>query len=378
MISHNSKITLDGLELYCDATNPKSFEGEATTNLANTSAGVKDWTIGNLVASVSLSTVTTNSVYRITSGSTAGSFRFYFNVSNLTDGETYTMSFRNKIISSTGGVTPNFTPTDWNDQSITKTQTLNNDHWYHTATGSRSTYTNTYRFMDFYITANTVVEIYDIQLEEKDHATPYVAYQRNTWKDLTKNGYDLNFVSGTPEYSSTNNAVSFRSADTEYSTATIDKGILKDTNELGEWSLECLFKQISDSNANEAVIIGRGGHHGGILVQTNHIRHQIRTVDGSTGQLSESAGNMTNGNWYHSVMTYENGLVNSYLNGVLVSSDQFDKNTYNMRAYDNTLYVGGIGSRYPNIDLSLVRAYSKALNSSEVLTNYHATKGRMI
>ena len=196
-----------------------------------------------------------------------------------------------------------------------------------------------------------------------------------TWFDLTKNNYNAT-LTNSPSFS--NNTIVFDGVD-DYATTTFNEGVLKQTNELGEWSIEVLFKQIGQSNNDEAIVAGRSGCHGGIYIyQDNALRHAIKTTEAScwTGAINTSTVTMTNGQWYHSVMSYENGFIKHYVNGLLVGTSTFDRNTYNMTAYSDTFYIGGITSRNPNVGISCVRCYNRALNDAEVLKNYSATKGR--
>lgn len=182
-VNFNPAIVTNGLTFAFDMGNTKkSWYGAPTTNLAKNSDESIDWSIGNLTASVSRSTVTTNEVYRITS-TTAGAFRFYFNLAKLVNGQTYMLSFKYKFISQ--NASQSFYLTDWNDTSIITTTTdLGDGIFYHTGVGSRATYDSTYRFMDGYISASTIVEIWDFQLEQSSIATPYTKYQRTNTQSI--------------------------------------------------------------------------------------------------------------------------------------------------------------------------------------------------
>ena len=378
-LSVGSNLDNTGLVFYLDARNPKSWQGEPTTNLANTSGGAIDWSTGNLTATVTRSTINaTEYKYRITNTGSSGSFRMYFNPANLVNGETYTVSYKYRIVSGQDI----FYATDWNDQSITRTTTLIGNYYYETATGTRATYDSTYRFLYFFIGTNAVVDIWEVQLEQRTTATAFTSYQRTNWFDLSGNGYDLSWPATAPTYSTANQAIEFRSTSDMYGNATFNEGVLKQSNELGEWSIEVLFKQISASGNDEAIVAGRSGCHGGIYIYNgpDEIRHAVKTTEAScwTGAINTSVQAMTNGSWYHTIMSYENGYIKHYVNGVNVSNSTFDRNTYNMANYDDTFRVGGVSGRMPNIDLSIVRCYNIALNDTQALQNYTALQDRMI
>jgi hypothetical protein len=177
----------NGLVFYYDSRNSeKSWKGKPTTNLLYDS-GVINWSIGNLTASVSRSTVITNSVYRITS-TTGGAFRLYVPLAKLTNALSYNLSYKYKIIS---GSSASFSMSDWCDTTLQNVVNITySDYKFSSAYGTRSTYDSTYRFMDFNISANTVVEIWDVQLEQNTFATPFINGTRSATEaivDLTNN-----------------------------------------------------------------------------------------------------------------------------------------------------------------------------------------------
>ena len=91
-LNHSPQIVTNGLVFYYDMFNrQKSWRGRK--NLAKTSSGTIDWAIGNLTGVVSRTEVITNEIYRITC-TTSGTFRFSFNLANLINGGTYTLSFK--------------------------------------------------------------------------------------------------------------------------------------------------------------------------------------------------------------------------------------------------------------------------------------------
>lgn len=123
--------------------------------------------IDDIIASA-LSNVTLTSskdlnkgIIKITnSAATSGSFRMSFPLERLTahTDKPITLSFNYKIIKGT-----TFTMNDWCDRNINKYDSFSTMR----GQGSRSSYDNTYRFMDFNIGDNTEVEIWNIKLETK-------------------------------------------------------------------------------------------------------------------------------------------------------------------------------------------------------------------
>ena len=134
-------------------------EKNEQTNLIKPS----DIGIGNL-SGVTMSITTADSFGRRiikNTATTSGQFRFYFPLDILTPyvGKNLTFSFNYRFLKGNS-----FDLTDWCDGTITKIKSNGSI----IAQGSRSTYDNTYRFMDATIGADTEVEIWNIRLEQED------------------------------------------------------------------------------------------------------------------------------------------------------------------------------------------------------------------
>jgi hypothetical protein len=202
----------------------------------------------------------------------------------------------------------------------------------------------------------------------------------NTWFDLSGKKYHATLYNS-PAFS--NGYMQFRSATTnsKYAVSTFPESVLRDT--ISQWTIEVVFKYISTPSSDEAVVAGRLGCHGGIyLYQTPAIYHAIKTNQCWTGAVNTSVNSITANKIYHSTMTYNNGTVKHYLNGLKAVNDSIlDINTYSFYGYSTSFYIGGIPSGNPelyatNIDLAIVRCYTRELSSSEVLDNFTMSKGR--
>lgn len=369
----------DELVFLFDAANSKSFRGEPTTNLANTSGGLIDWTIGNLVASVTLTTIQDGIRYRITS-TTGGAFRIRFQLSKLVNGETYTMSYKYRVIS--GG--PTFNATDWCDQSITRVTTDVGDYFYETATGSRSTYDSTYRFMDFTISDNTVVEIWDIQLEQKTYATPFTVSERGTTVstggglfDLSRNGNNGTTTTGLT-YSNTNyGTLSF---DGSVDSVTIPYN--SNTMDFSEAQTICMWLK-PGTGADSLRRNPYNQAYGGSGTWTHEPNGTINYYFGTNGG---------NGNPYvgrNSVFTVEPNEL-AFI-AVTRGQTQNECNWYKNGALENELNAGGysavtnstsniiIGDGYTNNflgDIYYVAVYNTFKTSEDISQIYDSTKSR--
>jgi len=216
----------------------------------------------------------------------------------------------------------------------------------------------------------------------------------STWTNLvggpTSVNITLSAASGEslPAFHTASKTLQFRQSQGHMGIGSLDEGILKQDNELGEFTLETLFKYPGNSGMTtpEAIIIGRSGCHGGIYQFTNNkLYHAVKTTDSGScwnGAVNADVQTMVSGTWYHTTMVYEVGRIKHYINGAHTATSTFDKNTYSIFNYDNSIYVGGkrAGSTnyVSNADISYCKAYSKALTAAEVKQNYVGSKGRMV
>ena len=215
----------------------------------------------------------------------------------------------------------------------------------------------------------------------------------STWTNLVGGPTSVNITlsaatgESLPAFHSASKTLQFRQSQGHMGLGSLDEGILKQDNELGEFTLEALFKYPGNSGmtVSEAIIVGRSGCHGGIYQFTNNkLYHAVKTTDSGScwnGAVNADVQTMVSGTWYHTTMVYEVGRIKHYINGVHTATSTFDKNTYNMTNYGNNFYVGGYraGTTYyvSNADIAYCKAYSKALTPAEVKQNYVGSKGRM-
>lgn len=202
----------------------------------------------------------------------------------------------------------------------------------------------------------------------------------SSWYDLSGNNYNVTLYNS-PVYS--DGTLQFRSASPNYGAVSFDEGVLMQSNELGSWTIEVLFKHQGTPSGGESFIAGRIGCHGGIYVTTsNNLTHAVKTTEANcwTGAaIPIVQASMSVGSWYHSIMSYEDGYIKSYVNGVKVLTTTFDRTTYNMTNYSASNFrIGGTAGHYSNSDIAFVRCYNTALTDSDALKNYTAARGRMI
>ena len=178
---------LKNLIFSYDAGNGKSFKGEPTSNLLFNN-GVIDFSLGNLDATVSKTTIVANDRYRIkVTNQFEGikSFRLYVPLANLINGLTYNLSYKYRFIKEGW-----FRISDWCDTPISNRVEIDyGDYLYASGCGTKASYSSVYRFFDFAVSVGVEVEIWDIQVEQKNHATPFTNGVRtsNNLVDLTGN-----------------------------------------------------------------------------------------------------------------------------------------------------------------------------------------------
>jgi len=203
----------------------------------------------------------------------------------------------------------------------------------------------------------------------------------NVWYDVSGKGYTATLYNS-PAYS--NGTIQFRSAATTsgYATSSFDEGVLKNTNRTGQFTIETIYKYISLPSSNEGVIAGRSGCHGGVYAWgDNSVYVAVKTDQCWTGAINYSVSSQVANTFYYVTMTYNNGIVKSYLNGTYVTQASLNLSTYQMYPYSDTFYIGGIPSGNPqlyttNTDIAVVRCYSTELTSDQVAQNFNAVRGR--
>lgn len=375
--SYSPKIITDGLVLCLDAADKKSLLAPPTTNLANNSNGTINWTTGNLVGTRTQSTVDANDYhYRfvLDKGSNSSiSFRFSFDHTNLTNGETYIMSYKYKITSGSG----TFYVTDFCDVGVTRvTQDIGDGWYYETAYASRSSYTETYDFFDVRASDNMTVDIKEIQVEHTSAssplATPFVSYQRQ-WKDRagSNNGAFVNMNDQSGFSSEGRGSLIFDGVNDH---ATAGNFFNYQAFAISLWvkpaSSQVQYADILDNNHT--------GAQNWVLQQNSTTQNQYSfNVFGASYQNSVTGNfNLTAGVWVNLTFTYDGTKVRGYNNGVLFATGGALGTTINYSNQSFNIGRWGAGGRYWEGEYGIINAYNRALTASEILQNYNATKGR--
>jgi len=378
--SYSPKIITDGLVLCLDAADKKSLLAPPTTNLANNSNGTINWTTNSLVGTRTQSTVNADDYhYRFVLDKGSNSyifFRFAFDHTNLTNGETYIMSYKYKVTSGSG----TFQVTDFCDVGVTRVTKDIGDGWYYeTAYASRSSYDETYDFFDVQASDNMTVDIKEIQVEHTSAssplATPFVSYRRQ-WKDRTgsNNGNFVNMNDQSNFSSDGGGCLSFDGVNDHVSIPN-SSSLQLSSNQSFTISYFVNLNRIDGSFMAPVMKNWFGTSYGHLMGTDNEYLLIYTDGDNSVEHYSYGILDGYVNKWLQITQTYDGDRIYVYQNGELYSQSgtgiSLTTNTAN-------LYLGTSGGTTYFLDgkMSNVYLYNKALTASEVLQNYNATKGR--
>jgi hypothetical protein len=184
--------------------------------------------------------------------------------------------------------------------------------------------------------------------------------------DLTRNKYNMGIV-GTVTYSNSFGGIlSINGATTNYITFNASATMFGSNNarSIEYWLTVSTLSSRQNFYTTPSNLF--------MSVETNgSIRLSIIT---SSQILVTSSGLISSGVWYNITVTRDaSNRLSIYLNGILVAGPFNYLNNFastGVRVGGSTAYGGFNGS------VALIRSYSIALTSSQILQNYNATKGR--
>ena len=390
--SYSPKIVTDGLVLCLDVGDKKSLLAPPTTNLANNSNDTINWTTNSLVGTRTQSTVNANDYhYRFVLDKGSNSyiaFRFAFDHTNLTNGETYIMSYKYKITSGSG----TFQVTDFCDVGVTRVTKDIGDGWYYeTAHASRSSYTETYDFFDVNASDNMTVDVKEIQVEHTSAssplATPFVSYQRE-WKDRagSNNGTLVNMSDQSNFSSEGRGSLIFDGSNDSVSHA-YNSNFDMDTNGSIEVVFRCDsaltnssdFRQTIWSHSTSGALGLEIGAFSGCSINSTVGYRFLMHRQGNCFSAASEANAWTQSETCHFIYTRDGSRGEKmFVNGLEITPQQ--TNGYTYASGSSECYLGSRqssgGSQKLNGKIYKMSIYNKALTAAEVLQNYNATKGR--
>ena len=382
-------IVTSGLVLNLDAANSLSIPNDPVKNLLYTD-GTYTPSISNLTVNTTLTTIDPNVKFRISTSTyinpyTFGSFRLNIPLNVLTSGKPYTLSYNYQIIS--GSL---FQMNDWCDAALFNTVNINyGSYSYSSATGVRSVYDSTFRFMDFSINSSSIVDIWDIQLVQNTYSPTFTSSSRATWFDLSglNNTTTLTTSSSSgsiPQYSFANQRILNFDGSSSFADTNIDLG-------WGTGSSITLEMWIKAAGTSSAAFLGtpafewqlKQGVGGGSTKNNNLVYVYWDTAGFHTNGPIITINNYFDTNWKHLVLTWNSAssTTSIYRNGELMIA-QISGNPAANRVAAQTTRIGGSVNSWGAVDpywsgsIQNFRVYNRALSQQEVTQNYNALKSR--
>lgn len=381
----------NGLVLYIDAANIKSFKGEPTTNMVPSpyAYSLYAYVTGPTDATALNENYKEISVKRYTISNVVNTARAAIYPSGLTTSTFYTFSFKWKY-NGTNVATPSISLTaakgnpegGSNNNTFTsevvETKSIGNGWYFTYYTFAFSSVPTSACMLTFGIVTGTdntylnqTFDIYEAQFEQKAYVTPYVLGTRGTtvatgggWADRTVNANHGEFVNG-PTFNSANcGSIVFDGND--------DYIIMNHVGSGNTFTHEVFLKPTNVSK--DQMYIG----------YNNYTAHYVRIVNSAAFlSISSTTGQKTlghtqtllNNNVYHIVSIYDGVRMKIYVNNQLVEGTTINESlngwgTSRIGRWldaDQRSFVGHI---------YLYKCYNRALSTQEILQNYNAQKSR--
>ena len=194
------------------------------------------------------------------------------------------------------------------------------------------------------------------------------------WNDLSGNGNNGTLVNG-PTHNSTNLGQFTFDAVNDYGSVSS----LSSVDFITTFTIECVFTQLGAYNPGPIIekynwsISGKGGW--GLRFVGGNLSFFTNNV--TTGETASIGYNLSANVKYYVTVTYNNGLLNMYINGVLVKQHTFS--ILPTTTIGQPVYIAqrGDGSGAFNyISVNKVAMYNRALSATEVRQNFEALRGR--
>lgn len=399
--AYGPTLTRDGLILYLDALNTKSFKGEDTTNLVTNASTMTGWT--NYYRTIASSTFTTEfgtTGYRF---STQPSWNGIYRNFNLVNSGTYTFSAWFKYIggsSANNGATVYLSSYGSGDTFVAINKNLVGVWQRISLTVNVTSPTNVYlNLISFGGTDNGTTnpdysswEVTMPQIEAKAYATTFVNGTRGTtvatgggFADLTRNAYHGELINGVRESTIGRSSLLFDGTD--------DYVAVSSPSNRWDWTPSGpglntmtidLWVKTTDTSGD---VVSKPWNGSG--------EYNYRIYAGGTLVLNSGGGNnyqsfssYATGNWENITCIFTPTQMGVYRNGVVSAALANHGITGNVPVYGNaalpltlmTLYPYGGAFNAPTHattgNLALLRVYNRALSAAEILANYNASRSR--
>ena len=217
----------------------------------------------------------------------------------------------------------------------------------------------------------------------RSYAPPF---NGTTWTDLSGNGNNGTLTNG-PTFSSANGGSIVFDGTNDY------VNLVPPNFNRNEITV-CTVYNYSFSSQNYPLLLGNGTTTSdesfyisslGPIYGTNRGKISAffkagNTTNQSTGRIDLVSSIITTGSYFYLTITYQtSSFANMYINGVLNVSASTTSNLLNPQT--GSFNIGGgnppnVGCDFYTGSISLVQIYNRALNASEVLQNFNATRAR--
>jgi len=380
--SYSPRLVTDGLQLYYDVNNIKSYPGEPTTNAwSNIVAGT------NSAVTSGLTFAGKTDVYKLecTSPSTNVTLTNSFTGGVMTLGEYYSISFDYYLPSSNTvlgwlQVLGAATGDGYTNFGTTSTTT---DTWLKAEFSVAATVGNDWGFY-MYLRGGTIplgehAYVTNIQFERSQpHVTQYLP--SGTTRSTTDGLKDL---SGQANHADLSNATYDSNANLFYD----GTGYINFSNAQVVGATEgtiSAWVNASNFDANRMTVfsseIGPAWNNLRCVLFTasnNSLTFSVATGASSISDGCNTGTILSTDTWYYVVGTYDGTYVKIYINGI-------QKDSYSTSivpgVFTPTKTVAGwhYSDRYWNGYIDLLKVQNIALTSSQIVNNYNALKGRYI
>lgn len=385
-INYNTSIVRDGLAVYLDAANPKSYSVNVHSNptdiFAWSGTGANQATLSrdNISSPVGITplkmVVSGNDPYTATYNNSS------WNLAPAASGQTWTVSFWVKASTATTGSVYIFgANSSGNYVEVPGTSYNISTDWQrvsYTGTLSNASTTNVQIRVGGPSTGGSGVSIWwdGLQLEKSSSMSnfnPMTNTNNSSWKDISGNGYHSTLTNG-PTFSSSSGGTIVFDGSNDYSTS-----ITPTINWVTGGTCEMVFQSADiTSRAQGYLTLNTGGqfvnfYSGGL----SKIRWEVIRDAGITytGGFNNNT-TLSNNTWYHVTGTWtSSGVSTVYLNGVADGSVQITGTNWPNASTSAPLVLGNYAG-YANAKIPLVRVYNRTLTASEVKQNFESVRDR--
>lgn len=196
-----------------------------------------------------------------------------------------------------------------------------------------------------------------------------------TWNDLSGNGNNGTLVNGPTFNTGNGGSLVFDGSDDFIQTsASIGASIT------GDFTFNVWAIRDGDSASSIGGLIGNLWHGeftgASIYLRNNDTQIEVATADGTTRPSYVLTSPVSNRNWTNYTLVNIEGVVSTYVNGVLLDSRSRTISPSLTKQVTIGKWAGSFSSYILNGKIAIAQVHVVGLTSTQVLQNYNATKSR--